>query len=427
MKSPVRVGIIHAYPNTYLIESLQKAANCQIVLFVPQKPVFNISAIEAVIEVPLYNPSLVVKKVLDYHREKPFDALLPVYEGATAITAKSAEVLGLPGVKVKAAEASRNKYFSYSCWEKNGIPVPLTVPISEPQEGWKEIEAHLGYPVMVKLADSMNSQGVIKVTSRDDYQTAVERLLKMLARPIDSDLQTDRNRLAYGTEDIKIIAQEFCPGTEVGVDCLVANGKDHILGIFEKAPATGPYFAETMSVAPTSLNNNDVEKVSKIAADAVLALISEGISAAHVEIRFTEDGPKVLEAGLRPGGAYTVAAVEYLTGINSYGALLDVLLGNNIGTVKINSKAVLYGGITIPKSGVIQSARGLEVFDQVSGLLDVQVLNKIGDKVYALPESAQPHFAYYLIGSSSREEVLDKHHLIQNSIQLEISDFGQDC
>ncbi|GEM_PF-1603355 len=422
-KNLVRVGIIHAYPNTYLIESLQKTTNCQIVLFVPEKPAFNNSGIEAAIEVPLHDPSLVVKKVLDYHREKPLAALLPVYEGATAITAKSAEVLGLPGVKVKAAEASRNKYLSYSCWSKNGIPVPLTIPISEPQEGWKEIEAHLGYPAMVKLADSMNSQGVIKVTSRDDYKMAVKRLLKMLARPIDSDLQTDRNRLAYGTSDLKIIAQEFCPGIEVGVDCLFTNGQYHILGIFEKAPATGPYFAETMSVSPTSLNKNEVEKVSKIAADAVLALISEGISAAHVEIRFTKDGPKVLEAGLRPGGAYTVAAVEYLTGINAYGALLNALLGNNIDTVKINGKAVLYGGITIPKNGVIKSAKGLEVFDQVSELLDVQVLNKTGDKVYALPESAQPHFAYYLIGGSSREEVLAKHRLIQDSVQLEISDF----
>ena len=36
-KGDVRIGIIHAYPNAYLIKSLQKA-DCKIVLVVPKKP-----------------------------------------------------------------------------------------------------------------------------------------------------------------------------------------------------------------------------------------------------------------------------------------------------------------------------------------------------------------------------------------------------
>jgi len=423
-KGDVRIGIIHAYPNAYLIKSLQKA-DCKIVLVVPKKPTLECSGIEAVIEVPLYDASQVEEKIVGYHREKPFDALLPIYEGATAITAKLTEVLGLRGASVSAAEASRNKYLAYECWSKNGIPVPLTIPIREPHSGWKDIEAHIGYPAIVKLADSMNSQGVIKVTSRDSYLRAIERLVKMLQRPINLDLQIDRNRLAYGTSDIKIIAQEYCPGIEVGVDCIIANGNSQIFGVFEKAPATGPYFAESMSIAPTSLGKNEEENVSKIAVEAVLALNHDRISAAHVEIRYTEDGPKVLEAGLRPGGAYTVAAVEYLTGINTYVELLNVLLGNNLNAVKPNGKAVLYGGIVIPKSGVLKRARGLDVFNNLLELLDFQVLNQPGDRVYCLPESAQAHFAYYLVGGRSRDEVLEKHRLIQKSIQLEITEFSQ--
>ncbi|EGJ31394.1 MULTISPECIES: ATP-grasp domain-containing protein [Moorena] len=421
-KSKVRVGIIHAYPNTYLIKSLQKVG-CKLVLFVPQRPAFDCSNLEAVIEVPLHEPSVVVEKVADYHQQKPLDVLLPVYEGATAITAKAAEVLGLPGVKFSGAQASRNKYLAYQRWSEQGIPVPITVPIRDPDQGWQDIETHIGYPAMIKLADSMNSQGVIKVTSKDDYLDGIQHLLRMLERPVDLDLQTDRNRLAYGTSQIKIIAQEYCPGTEVAVDCIVTQGKSQILGIFEKAPATGPYFAEKMSISPTSLSKEEVEKVSQIAADAVLALTAEQSSAGHVEIRFTREGPKVLEAGLRPGGAYTVAAVEYLTGINPYVELLNVLLGNELSVVRSNEKAILYGGIVIPKSGVLTSVQGLDIFESISELLDVKILNQPGERVYCLPESAQPHFAYYLIGGVSREEVLDKHRLIQESIRLEISDF----
>ncbi len=420
-KSQVRVGIIHAYTTTYLIKTLQKAG-CKLVFFVPHRPAFDCSDLEAVIEVPLHQPSVVVEKVADYHQKHPFDVLLPVYEGATAITAKASEILGLRGVKFSGAQASRNKYLAYQRWYKKGIPVPTTVAIPDPNCGWREIENHIGYPAIIKLSDSMNSQGVIKVASRDDYLDGVQYLLKMLERPVDLDLKTDRNRLAYGTSEVKIIAQEYCTGTEVAVDCIVTQGKCQILGIFEKAPATGPYFAEKMSISPTSLSPQEVEQISKIATDAVLALTADGTSAAHVEIRFTNDGPKVLEAGIRPGGAYTVASVEYLTKINPYVELLNVLLGKKLSEICSNGKAILYGGIVIPKSGVLTKVQGLDIFESISELLDVQILNQLGERVYCLPESAQPHFAYYLIGGESREEVLNKHYLIQESIHLDISE-----
>jgi S-sulfo-L-cysteine synthase (3-phospho-L-serine-dependent) len=419
-----RVGIIHAYPSKYLINTLKKVG-CKIVLFVPDTSGLSLNDIEAAIAVPLHNQETAIAKVLAYHQEKPFDALLPIYEGATAITAKLTAYIGLRGAKISAAQASRNKYFAYTCWSQNNIPVPITVPIYDPRQGWQDIEAHIGYPAIIKLADSMNSQGVIKVNSRNEYFNAVEHLLKMLHRPVDLDRQIDRNRLAYGSSEIKIIAQQYCPGVEVGVDCIVANDTYQIFGVFEKAPATGPYFAESMSISPTSLTPAQLQQVSQIAVDAVMSLSCDQITAAHVEMRFTQDGPKVLEAGLRPGGAYTVAAVEYMTGINPYLELLNVLLGNNLNNVIPNTKAVLYGGIVIPKSGYLSRVSGLEIFAQITEILDVQILNVVGDRVYSLPESAQPHFAYYLVGGASRNEVLQKHKLIQESIQLEITDIAQ--
>lgn len=423
-KSEVRVGVIHAYPNNFLVDSLKKA-NCEIVIVKPPLFPLNNSDIEAVIEVPLHDQSLVIKEVVDYHQKKPFDVLLPIYEGSTAITAKLSELLGLPGVKITAAQASRNKYLSYKCWSEKGIPVPSTVPIRDAHSGWKEIETHIGYPAIVKLADSMNSQGVIKVKSKDEYLKAIDTLTMMLEKPVDLDLKIDRNRIAYGSSEIKIIAQEYCSGIEVGVDCVVVDKDYIILGMFEKAPATGPYFAESMSISPTSLGKAEEEKIGKIAADAVLALCDGSTrSAGHVEIRFTPDGPKVLEAGLRPGGTYTAAAIEYITGINPYVELLNVLLGNEPSIVKESGKAVLYGGIVIPQSGLLKNVTGLEIFDTIPEILDFKIFHQPGDKVYSLPESAQPHFTHYLFGGSSREEVLNKNHLIQNSIQLEILDLS---
>ena len=143
--SQIRIGIIHAYPSAYLIETL-KATGSHIVLFVASPLTFDASDLEAVVEVPLHQPEKVIQTVVNYHQEKPFDVLLPIYEGATALTAYAVEGLGLPGVKVSGAAASRNKYLAYQKWSSKGIPVPLTVAIHDPKQGWKEIESHIGYP-----------------------------------------------------------------------------------------------------------------------------------------------------------------------------------------------------------------------------------------------------------------------------------------
>ena len=56
-----------------------------------------------------------------------------------------------------------------------------------------------------------------------------------------------------------------------------------------------------------------MEELGGLAIKGVKAMgFSEGV--AHVEIRYSEDIPKILEAGLRPGGGYTAQLVERLTG-----------------------------------------------------------------------------------------------------------------
>jgi biotin carboxylase len=413
-----RVCVIHAYPNVYLLETLLKAG-CRIVLVGPSSPVSKRFNLEAVIETPLHDNERIIKGVEEHHRLHPLDVLLPVYEGATLLTAQLAESLGIQGSGTTAALASRNKFIASNLWSEKGIPVPKTVPIFDPVMGYRKIEEHLGYPAVLKLSDSMNSQGVIKIENRSEYLEGIERLLKMLERPVDCDLTVDRNRLAYGRSDVKVIAQEYCPGLEVGVDLLVTENHRYVLGIFEKAPATGPCFAESMSVFPTSLGSSGEEAIGKIAIEAALTLGLK-LGSAHVEIRFNSKGPCVLEAGLRPGGAYTVMATEFLTGVNIYTKLVELFLGKDPEIGRKSEKAALYGGVVYQKSGILKEVKGLEVLKDIPGIIDYQVLNHPGDPVFALPESAQPHFVYYLLGGDTREEVIENHQRIQRSIEITI-------
>ena len=418
MANIIRVGIIHAYPSQYIVESLARI-NVQVVFFSPVRTPFIHEYLEDNIECPLHDWSMVENVVRAYHIVKPLNALLPIYEGTVEITAIIAKKLGLFGADVHCAQASRNKFSSWRCWNKSKLPTPTTLDITSDKDALNTVKGALGFPAILKLADSMNSQGVILVNSDEEFLTAFKQLNKLISTPPELNDQIDRNRNAYARSDVKIIAQEYCNGPEVSVDVLCNDGY-RVVGIFEKATSGGPYFGETMSVYPTSLGSERENELGHLAIQALKSLdYSSGI--AHVEIRYSTNGPKILEAGLRPGGAYTVMAIEHLLRINLYIELAKIHLSIALDHVAKVDRAVLYGGIIYQQSGILSRISGMEVFDHVAGKLDVKILNKVNDLVFALPDSAQPHFCYYLLSAATRDEVIAQHQLISSQINIEIT------
>lgn len=413
-----RIGILHAYPGRYLVDVLAREGG-RVVLIGGGGSLRDHPAVEQVLEVDLGNVAAVRSAIRASHADRPFDALLPVYEGGVPLTAQISEELGLIGVSPASAFASRNKYISQLLWQSAGVPTPKTLPLPAPLLDWPDVVEKLDGRAVIKLVDSMNSQGVALVRDEQEYRRTVERLLAMVSAERRVDASTDRNRFAYGRGDLKLIAQSFCAGAEVGVDVFLDGDRSCVLGIFEKQPSQGPFFAESMSISPTGLGPKVETELGELAVRAARALGAR-IGAAHVEIRYDERGPQVLEAGLRPGGAYTVMAVERMRGVNVHELLARQFTGREVGELRAAHGALLYGGIVYPRSGVLQDVRGASVFDGLDGLIDVQILNKPGDPVFALPESAQPHFCYYLLEGADRDSVIARHRHIQSAIDLSI-------
>ncbi|MDP3705154.1 MAG: ATP-grasp domain-containing protein [Legionellaceae bacterium] len=413
-----RVGIIHAYPSAYILDSLA-LLNVNVVLFGPQVSDFTHECLEDSIECSLHDWQMLDEIIMAYHAKRSLDALLPIYEGAVEITAIMAKKIGVFGSDIHCAQASRNKFLSWQHWQDSNLSTPKTLDITNTHDALDRVKRELGYPAILKLADSMNSQGVILVKNDDEFNSAFTQLNNLVNSPADRSYSIDRNRNAYGRSTIKIMAQSFCEGAEVSVDVL-CNGDYQVVGLFEKAHSPGPYFAETMSIHPTSLGSKRDHELGTLAINAVKSLgFQQGI--AHVEIRDSAEGPKLLEAGLRPGGAYTVMAIEHLLGINLYAMLLKIHLGIPLDTIRPSQQAALYGGIVYSRSGTLKSVHGVDVFDDMEGLLDVKILNEIGDLVFGLPHSAQPHFCYYLLTGASRHDVMSRHEYIKKTIHLDIT------
>lgn len=422
MNPKKRIGILHAYPSVFLVESLHKAGYAVVVIGNTDQ-IAGHAGLEGAVSVPLWDSAAVREAVLAYHAERPFDAFLPVNEGTIIQTASLSGELGLRALTLQAAVSSRNKLISNLLWGAQGIPVPPAFPVYDAGSAWRVVESHLGGYGILKLVDSMNSQGVVAVGSPSECSEAIERLVNMTRQSVSMDLKLDRNRFAYGRSNLKLMAQAYCEGVEVGVDVfLMPDGHDRILALLEKVPSKGPYFAETASFCPTSLTADEEARVGAIAIQAARGLgLAEG--PAHVEIRFKAGQPMVLEAGLRPGGGYTVQVIQRLTGENVFESQARLATGQTVFSRGAQERrAILFGGITFERSGWLRRVTGMEVFEGLAQLEELVTLCGVGDWVKAMPESAQPHFCYYILSGENRDELLEVHHRIGREVKLEIDE-----
>jgi len=104
-----------------------------------------------------------------WHQAVPFDGVLTFAESAIIATAAVAEALGLPGIGVPAARASRNKVLMHRAHQRAGAPVArfrYTPRLADALSA----AAGFGYPVVVKPALGAASNFVFRADSAADLR-----------------------------------------------------------------------------------------------------------------------------------------------------------------------------------------------------------------------------------------------------------------
>lgn len=411
------VGIIHAYPNSDIIQSLRSHS---IHLFIPTKLNSIPDSRENVFihEMEIVENERCVNQICKIVGKYGIETFLPLYEGGILLSAVVSAKMGLEFYSISAALGSRNKYYQKQVMQSYGVPVPNSIPVFE-YTPYEYLKTCLGRIFVLKIVDSMNSQAVILVRNKEEYRKKLVELFEYI-KDSRISLSIDRNRFCYGKDEVKVIAQEFCEGHEINIDLLIYNGKKYDLGIFEKEICSGPFFPETMSFYPAQMQENLLKKIIKLAEEACSALnIHNGV--AHIEFRIKNGVPCLLDMGLRPGGAYTIRAVNEICEVDYVRLIAEIFLNIKIEQPKImNKKAILYGGIVFGQTGCIQSVNGISELENVAEIKEIRQLVQNGDYVVAPPYSAQPHLCYYYLSGDSINALKKCHYNIQESIKVEI-------
>ncbi len=368
---------------------------------------------DGAIAVRFDDPEEAARRIVQQSFVRPVDGLIALGDRATSAAAYVARALGIAYNSPQAVENCRSKLRQREILRDAGLPVPgfFSFKLDKRVE---KILPRVQFPCVVKPLRRAASQGVIRANTPEEFQAAVERIKRLLESP---EIQVERE-----PETDRLLVEKFISGAEVSVEGLVTRGKLRILAIFDKPdPLEGPYFEETIYVAPSRLPDKEYDSIIECAEKTVAALgLTHG--PVHAEFRVNKEGPWVLEAAARPIGGLCARAVR----LGPQRMLLEELLvrhalampGADLDREDDASGVMM---IPVPKSGVLEKVEGEEQARSTPGIEDVKITARLHDFIAAWPEGSS-YLGFLFARGKSPEEVEAALRQAHQQLKFELSE-----
>jgi biotin carboxylase len=231
----------------------------------------------------------------------------------SASVAYVARELGLPGIPFETALKASDKLRMREAFAAAGVSSPLYVAASSPEDP-ELAAAALGFPLVVKPADSMGARGCRKAGNSLELATAIE-----------AALQYSRSGRA--------IVEEYIEGPEFSIDALVQGDEIHIRGIADRHIFFDPYFVELGHTMPSAYPPGVIEEVLRVFREGVRAIgIRRGAAKGDIKFCPSRNRAVIGEIAARLSGGYMSGwTYPYASGIDVTKEALLLCVGQSLG------------------------------------------------------------------------------------------------
>jgi biotin carboxylase len=328
-------------------------------------------------------PEGAASAVLEAQRGLAVDGVLAVGDRPTIAAAYVARGLGLVHHHPASVEACRSKLRMREVLSDAGLPAPWFRSVSlqpSPEPSLLGVQ----YPCVLKPISLSASQGVVRVNDRDEFLAGAERLKRLLQSP---EVRATREPYLNG-----ILIEGYLEGREVAVEALLAEGSLRVLAIFDKPdPLEGPYFEESIYVAPSRLTARDRSAIEKCLLDSVRALgLTHG--PVHAEFRLNDSGVWPIELAARPIGGLCARSLRFVLATGESIGLEELLLRHALGMPGSDAPRETQASgvmmIPVPRSGVLEKVEGTEEALTVLGITHLEITARLHDFIAAWPEGS---------------------------------------
>lgn len=255
-----------------------------------------------VTELSLRDPEKSVEKL----RSTSLDGLMTFSDGALLDTAILAASLRLPANSAEAATRLVDKWQQRSALRAAGIPTPdfarIESTMSDPSG--QEHAAAVRFPAVLKPSTGNGGRHVHRLDRIEDLADIV-RSIRQNGFEGDLLLETE------------LIGQSHLPyGDYVSVECAAEGGVMRTVAVTGRMPLAPP-FRETGAFVPAELEP-DLERLVSDMALAAASAIGVTVGCLHIEIKLTQDGPRIIEVNGRVAGGGIPDLVADATGVSMY-------------------------------------------------------------------------------------------------------------
>jgi biotin carboxylase len=235
-----------------------------------------------------------VAKVLGGRRT---DAVLSFSHHFSPVAAAAAETLGTRGLGVAALALCADK----AAVRKTLADTPFTLAhwTLRPEDP-VTLGPLLQFPVVAKPVGETSSTHVTRVDDDDELARAVARIRAL-----------ERNRKGF-LQDGMVLLEDIASGPEFSVETMTWAGRTFVYGITAKLPLESHPFIEQADSFPDP--RPEVNEALGGAAESILDAVRGFCGPAHLEIRLTPAGPRLIEINARQPGGFVPDLVRWTTG-----------------------------------------------------------------------------------------------------------------
>jgi biotin carboxylase len=317
-----------------------------------------------------------VVAVLRATRRLRLDGVLTVSaDRAVPVVAEVAEARGLPGIGVETAHLMTHKVAMRRRLAEHGVPQPRFAAVRTLAETRRAAD-EVGFPAVLKPADSGGQRGVFRVDSLDDVDRHLHEALA-----------------ASPTEEA--ILEEFVDGTELNGIVIARSGEAIPLTLSDRMRPPGIGFGVGwIHVYPPTIPAEQLSEAEVVATRTVHALgLQTGI--AFPQLIAAGDGRVVVvECAARIPGGQMADLVRWAVGVDLVEVQLAMALGDELPDELVKPK--------------FAQPLAIRVCTASPGPLPTGVVRRIGplDKVLAFPGVVQAD-VYLQVGETIRPVRLD--------------------
>ena len=392
------------YPHIALIQKLKERGYYTILVDYLNHPAAQPFADEHIKE-----STLDMDMVCKIAKERKVDLVISTcIDQANVTCCFVAETLGLP--RPYTYETSLNvtdKVRMKRIMSENVIPTSHYYMISSLKEFQDD---KLRYPIIVKPADANSSKGVRRIDKGDSFASQY----------IQDALSLSRNG--------KAILEEFIEGREIGADCMIIDGKAHVVITRERRKIRKNNREAIQQIYgsfwPANLSANQIEQL-RVIAENIAKSFNIDNSPLMMQTILMEDSFNVIEFGARIGGGDNYQIIEELTGYDIIQNAIRSFLGESIQAfdLKATRSNLLmdnYIYVVPPK----EKGKEEQIFGHIEYTANAKTCIKYS-KVYRMAGdsigykiSSNNRVGCFVVSGATEQELLDKQATVINNMEV---------